>query len=56
MSDDKKKSAVKAVKTLKELLYDGMLRKNAFKQVCRDWGIDRSTLYRYCIRFGVRIR
>lgn len=53
MTDRQRK---KAAVMLKELLYDGMLRKNAIKQVCSEFGVDRSTLYRWCARFGVRTK
>lgn len=33
-----------------------ILRKNAIAQIIEDYGIDRSSLYRWCARFGVSTR
>ena len=33
-----------------------ILRKNAIAQIVENYGIDRSSLYRWCARFGVETK
>ncbi len=53
MTDKQRK---KAAVMLKELLFDGMLRKNAIRHVCAEFSIGRSALYKYIKRFNINVK
>lgn len=42
-----------AAEKLRSNLDAGVYRKKAIRQVCLEYEISRSTLYRYCKRFGI---
>lgn len=48
------KRRLEIAREFRKKLDRNILRKNAIEQICEDHGIDRSTLYRLCKRFGVR--
>ena len=46
----------KAVRRLRGLLDGGLLRKAALMRVQLEFGIGRSTLYAWCVKFGISTR
>ena len=40
---------------LKALVYDGVLIKNAVKQVSAEFGVSRRSLYNYCKKLGIAL-
>lgn len=51
---DKKRRA--AARKFRQILNQGILRKNAFVQVLQEFGVSRRSVYRYCAEFGISTR
>lgn len=45
-----------AARKFRALLTLGVIRRDAFVQVRKEFGVSRRTVYRYCARYGVSTR